>query len=152
MSKKRTEKSKYPSRYSPEGFVTAAQYIIELICEKNAKLKKKDLPIKFWRLDEWDKFYRSQLRKTHSLLKKYDEKAIIQALNDTRAWNIYSLFAPWLEDIVSEKQTQLDKLAKQKETETPIEIQKEIPSDDIILQKPREHKLDDGLQKLIDLG
>ena len=52
MAKKRTEKSKYPSRYSPNGWVHSAQYITELICEKKAKTEGKELPIKIWELKE----------------------------------------------------------------------------------------------------
>ena len=49
MAKKRTQKSRYPSRYSPDGWVHAAQYITELICEKKAKADKiGELPLKLW--------------------------------------------------------------------------------------------------------
>jgi hypothetical protein len=150
MGKQRTSKSTYPSLYSPEGYVTAAQYIIELICEKKAKTEKKDLPIRFWRLDEWSKFYKSQLRKTHSLLKKYDEKAIIGGLRDKKAWNIYSLFAPWLEDIIKEHQVQLDRKNKAKEL-AKADVQPEVPEDDIIYKKPRQHRVDGNIQKILDL-
>jgi len=53
MAKKQTQKSKYPSRYSPNGWVHAAQYVTELICEKKAKTEGKELPLKFWELKEW---------------------------------------------------------------------------------------------------
>ena len=101
---KQTEKSKYPSRYSPAKFVTVAQYIIELICEKKAATQKVDLPIKFWNLPEWQLFFKSQLRKCHSLLKKYHEKAIIRALKDKETSRIYSLHAPWLMPVIERYQ------------------------------------------------
>ena len=44
MTKKRTNKSQYPSRYSPGGWVSAPQYITELICEKKAQKDQKELP------------------------------------------------------------------------------------------------------------
>jgi chorismate-pyruvate lyase len=48
MAKNRTNKSRYPSRYSPNGWVSAPQYITELVCEKKAQKEKKELPMKFW--------------------------------------------------------------------------------------------------------
>lgn len=98
----KTEKSKYQSPYSNGKFVTAAQYIIEIVCEKKAKQSGTDLPAQFWKLPEWAAYYKQQLRKCHALLKKYNEKAIIQALRDNRTYKIYSLFAPWLEPIIIE--------------------------------------------------
>lgn len=106
--------SNYPSRYSPNKNVTAAQYILELICEKKAKTQQKDLPIKFWNLPEWKKYFKTQLRKCHSLLKKYDERAIISALKDRRAKKIFSLHAPWLDDIIKEHDNKI-KLERTKE-------------------------------------
>lgn len=98
MAKERSEKSKYPSRYSPDGWVSAAQYITELICEKKAKLadKNAELPQKFWALPEWNRFFRQQIGSANQLLKYYSEKAIIGALSDKEAWNVYSLRAPHL--------------------------------------------------------
>lgn len=100
MAKEQSKKNKYPSLYSPGGWVREDQYIIELICEKKAKLDKKDLPVQFWKQKEWEKFFKSQLRICQKLLKKYPAKAIISALKDKRSWSIYSLYAPWFEDIV----------------------------------------------------
>ncbi len=99
---------KYPSRYSRDKMVTGAQYIIELVCEKNAMQTQRELPQQFWQLPEWAAFYKSQLRKCHMLLKKYSDEAIIKALNDPKAFKIYSLFAPWLEEIIIKYQKQID--------------------------------------------
>jgi hypothetical protein len=102
MSKNQTQKSKYPSRYSPEQFVHAAQYITEVICEKKAQTEKKELPIKFWELKEWGKFYKYQITLANKLLKKYGEHAIIAALRDKRMWKTYSLRSPFLENVIKE--------------------------------------------------
>lgn len=100
---------KYPSRYSPNKLVTPAQYIIELICERNAAQRQADLPIKFWELPEWASFYKSQLRKCHSLLKIFSSEAIIKALEDKRLKTVYSLFAPWITPIIVEYQKEIDR-------------------------------------------
>jgi len=115
MAKKRTEKSKYPSRYSPNGWVHAAQYITELICEKKAKTEKKELPLKFWELKEWLKFYRYQITLANKLIKEYGEHVVISALNDKRMWKCYSLRSPFLKNVMEEyknKQEIAQKIAK----------------------------------------
>jgi|TARA_Y100000592_G_scaffold73358_1_gene114233 hypothetical protein len=118
MAKKRTEKSKYPSRYSPNGWVHAAQYITELICEKKAQIDKKELPLKFWELKEWLKFYRYQITLANKLIKEYGEHVIISALRDKRMWKTYSLRSPFLKNVIEEyknKQELAMKIAKEVE-------------------------------------
>lgn len=93
---------KYQSKYSPGKEVTELQYIIEIVCERNAAQTGRTLPLYFWRVSPWDVFYKSQLRKCNSLLKKYSSAAILKSLRDPRAKKVYSLFAPWLEKIIAE--------------------------------------------------
>lgn len=101
MADHQTEKSRYPSRYSPEGFVTAAQYIIELLCENKAKkYGTGELPIHFWRLEEWAAYFKSQMRAVHGLLKKYPEKAIIAAIKKKRHFTLRPKFV--IKDIENE--------------------------------------------------
>lgn len=90
----------YPSRYSNGKLVSAAQYITELICEKKAKQDKLDLNYRFWLKSEWSKYYKNQIASAHKLLKKYNAKAIIRALQDKKTDKIYSLRAPHLVDII----------------------------------------------------
>ena len=118
MAKQRTEKSKYPSRYSPHGWVHAAQYITELICEKKAQIDKKELPLKFWELKEWLKFYRYQITLANKLIKEYGEHVIISALRDKRMWKTYSLRSPFLKNIIEEYKSKEEiamKIAKEVE-------------------------------------
>ncbi len=121
MAKKQTDKSRYPSKYSPSGFVTAAQYIIETICEKKALSEGRALSLKFWNNPDWEKFFKMQLRKCHSLLKKYSEKAIIRALEDKRTYKTYSLHAPWLLPIIEEHQRIVEADAKRIAELKPLE-------------------------------
>lgn len=120
MSEQQTEKSGYPSRYSPTKFVTAAQYIIELVCEKKAKRDKKDLPLQFWELDAWRNYYVSQLRATHKLLQNYAPRAII---NVVRQKNLFSLRPKWIIPLIEQEHKKLLALAaknQKKEPEKPI--------------------------------
>lgn len=118
MPKKQTKKSRYKSRYSPQGWVHAGQYITELICEKKAKVDKKELPLRFWKLDEWNKFYRYQIMLANRLVKKYNEHAIVSALLDNRTWKTYSLRSPFLIRIIEEYEEKIElakKISKQVE-------------------------------------
>jgi len=103
MAKQRSDKSRYQSRYSPQGYVHAAQYIAELICEKKAVADKTgELPLKFWELPDWKKFYQYQVVLANRLMKAHGEHAIISALRDNRTWKTWSLRSPWLVKVIEE--------------------------------------------------
>lgn len=107
MAKERSEKSPYHSRYS-EGYVSAAQYITELVCEKKAAREKKELPIFFWKLPAWATYFKSQIGTANKLLKTYSSKAILKVLMDPKMKNTYSLRAPWLTSYFSREQDIID--------------------------------------------
>lgn len=107
------QENKYLSKYSNGKMVSAAQYITELICENKAKIEKKDLHYRFWTSKEWSRYYRDQIATTNKLLKKYDARAIINALKDSAASKIYSLRAPHLGAIIDKHQTILDEQNKE---------------------------------------
>jgi hypothetical protein len=98
---------KYLSKYSNGKYVSAAQYITELICENKARKDRLDLHYKFWTQKSWMAFFRNQIASAHKLLKQYEAKAIINAIKDDRASKIYSLRAPHLISIIEEKQSSL---------------------------------------------
>ena len=102
MTNLRSDKSNYPSRYSPKGWVSSYQYITELICEKKAQQEGKELPIRFWEIKEWRSFYSYQITLATSLVKKNGEGAVIAALRDRRCYKTYSLRAPFLTPIIEE--------------------------------------------------
>jgi hypothetical protein len=92
---------KYISKYSNGKEITAAQYITEIICEHWAKQHQQDLHYRFWSTsDKWQKHYKGQISTANKLVKKYNAKAIIKALNDPKASRIYSLRAPHLPAII----------------------------------------------------
>ncbi len=103
------ETKKYPSRYNPGKSISPTHYIVELICEHNARYTKKEIPVKFWTLPEWGQFYRFQLKRAKQLLEHYSDEAIIKALNDKRSYNIWSLQAKWLIPIIKDHQASVDK-------------------------------------------
>jgi hypothetical protein len=96
MSRKQTEKSRFPSKYS-NSFISASQYITELLCEKIAKNQGKKLPYKFWDLHEWNKIYCRHIVEAHKLVKQYEAEVLIRALNDPQMRRMNSfLFPPFL--------------------------------------------------------
>lgn len=105
--------NKYISKYSNNKPVSAAQYITELICERKALKDKKDLHYKFWISKEWAVFFRNQIASAHKLLKKYADKAIVNALLTDKGKNIYSLRAPHLPSIIEQEQGKMDLSNKQ---------------------------------------
>jgi len=117
MSKKYTEKSRFQSAYSPGKYVTDAQYVVEKICEKNAKSQGRDLPQQFWQLPEWEKFFRQQIPTANKLLQKYHVNSILAALKDKRMWKCYSLRSPFLAKVIEEKQAELVTKAEKNKTE-----------------------------------
>lgn len=90
----------YLSKYSNDKFVSAAQYITEIICENKARIEKRDLHFRFWLSKEWALFYKNQIASAHKLIKKFGEKAVIKALYNEKARKIYSLRAPHLIPII----------------------------------------------------
>ena len=101
MSKKKTSSSKYFSK-SAGGYVTAAQYITELICEALTRKKKPPLGAKFWKNPEWAKTYRNQIASANKLLSKFSVVSVISALKDERARSAYSLRSPYLLKLIKE--------------------------------------------------
>jgi hypothetical protein len=98
----------FPSKYSNGKSVSAAQFITEIICERIAKKKKKDLHYRFWVSKEWQKEYKGQITTAHKILKGFDAKAVINALLTDDGRKIYSLRAPHLTDMIIKQQTILD--------------------------------------------
>lgn len=95
---------RYQSKYSNGKTVSAAQYITEIICEKKAKVDKKDLHYRFWTNKHWAAFYRNQIASANALLSTYSETAIIRALTSPKSAKIYSLRAPSLVNTIKEQQ------------------------------------------------
>lgn len=100
--------NQYLSKYSNGKSVSAAQFITEIICENKAVRDGKDLHYRFWTNKTWSLFYRNQIASANKLLQQYDAKAIIKALKNSKARNIYSLRAPHLIPIIEQEQRLLE--------------------------------------------
>ena len=108
----------------------AAQYIAEMVCLREAEKQRVGRPAyALWNTDKWQRKFKSQVTKAYPLLKKYSDKAIINALNSYKGKNIYSLRVKFLEPIIKKEQESIDKLEA-------TEI-KEVKYEDNTMQKPR---------------
>jgi len=106
MTKKKEHKDIFQSNYGG-GNVTAAQYIIELICAKKAGMAKQILSYKFWTDTEWGMFYKRWLKPVHKLLRQYDAMAIINALNDKHSGMKWSLHTEFMIGLIKEHSKKL---------------------------------------------
>ena len=136
---------KYPSRYS-EQRITAAQYLAELMCERQARKNSEELTKQFWNLPHWKKPFKSQLFAANGLLKLYPEVVLVRAICSKQAENIYSLRSPILNDIIKRFHHKF-KLEQKNVSESDIEIVRKSVTD-----KPRKYQSrDTTLGKLDEL-
>lgn len=132
MAKQRSDQCKYQSRYADDTWVTAAQYITELVCEKKAQNERKELPQKFWNLPEWKKFFAMQVLAANELLKIYPAKAVILALNDGRTKKMFSLRFPALDAVIEEYKKKIEREERELAGVDKMEV-----SDTATTTKPR---------------
>jgi hypothetical protein len=90
-------------------------------------------------LPEWDKHYRNQIPSAYKLLKKFAAAAIIAALQDRKAWNIYSLRAPHLIPLIEAEQ-------KVYENKQAVLAQAQEPERGDTSMLPRENKAKPNLR------
>lgn len=148
MAKQRSEKSRYKSMYC-EGYCTASQYLVEFICTSKARTEGKELPLRFWQLEEWAKFFRSQTNTANKLLKKYSDKAILAVLKNPKNGKTFSLRAPWLEPQFAEEHNKL--LMQEKEMLRAAEEKKGREVDVVIGTNDRPSRASGRLGKLSSL-
>lgn len=128
MAKKHSEKSNYPSRYSPSGWVTPQQYIAELLCEQKAKkFGTGELPIGFWSLQEWADYFKSQLRAISKLLKTYSAKAVIITIKEKR---LYTLRPAWVQEHIAAKEKSIS--SSTSVVPNPVVLREEIVENPIV--------------------
>lgn len=130
MSKKYTDNSRYKSQYGG-GWITDAQYLAEIMCERQANRRDEGLCIKFWNTNSWKKQFQLQVLTAHIWLKKYSGRAVVSAVKSKSGSRVFSLTARnLLKPLIEKEQNLLDKLAD------AIPDSTNIPVADIS-QKPR---------------
>tara|TARA_R110000824_G_scaffold234013_1_gene422475 strand:- start:404 stop:763 length:360 start_codon:yes stop_codon:yes gene_type:complete len=80
-----------------------------MVCLREAEKENVGKPAyALWNTDKWKKKFQSQVTKGYQLLKKFEEKAIINALNSYRGKSIYSLRVKFLPDLIKKEQAKLE--------------------------------------------
>jgi hypothetical protein len=87
---KPTGKCQYSSPFSPGKYITAAQYLAELMCQRIARQESKELPDRFWNLPKWQAIIRKHYTHLGRLTRRFPVEAIIRAFNDKRSQRMIS--------------------------------------------------------------
>jgi len=118
MSKQRTDLSKYKSP-STGDFCTPAQYVAELICQKQAKHEKLGtLPYKFWNTPKWKKIYIRQVSLANKLIKEYGEEPVIKFVSSKAGSKTISLGARNVKSEIEKIKISLDNAPKRDTIQT----------------------------------
>ena len=133
----------FPSNYGG-GNVRPAQYIIELICTKKARMFKQTLSYRFWTDPEWATFFKRWLKQVHVLLRKYDPLAIIGALNDERAGMRWSIHSEFMINLIKEH----NKRIKSEKREVKVDAEQMERARESM---PRQPQMQNVLQDLLDI-
>ena len=119
MAKERSDNSKYQSRHGG-GWITPAQFLAELMCERFAKKNGQDIPPKFWYKDPWKKEFFKQLSIANRLLEKYDPAIVSKALRSPEGKKIVSLGAPWLKKLIDYEEYKFKEVNTEKVEESKL--------------------------------
>lgn len=119
MAKQRSNNSKYESRHGG-GWITPAQFLAELMCERFAKKNGQDIPPKFWYKDPWKKEFFKQLSIANRLLEKYDPAIVSKALRSPEGKKIFSLGAPWLKKLIDYEEYKFKEINIEKIEESKV--------------------------------
>lgn len=84
---------KFKSRYSPNKTITCAQFVSEIVCANSAHHHGAELPLKFWEFDEWEKFFKLQIKCANDLLNVCDEEVLLEFVKKNK---IRNLAAKWV--------------------------------------------------------
>ena len=115
MATERSENSRYQSLYGG-GFVTPAQILAEVMCERMARSKGQSLPAKFWSTSqEWGKTFIWQLTQANKLLKEFHETVISRVLRSKEGKVFLSLTGKGLRPLLRKEQKKYDEEIKRME-------------------------------------
>lgn len=115
------EPASYPSHFSHK-LVPVTSYLVEIVSQRQAKLRGESLSEGYWKRAYWDKYYKLQMIQARALLKLFNEIDIIRALNYKGGQKIYSLGAPWLQDLIRECQEIREKKQVVAEEKANVEV------------------------------
>lgn len=121
-SKEQSKKSRYPSIFSPGVYITAAQYITELLFSKKFQFEKKDHPLKFWSLPQYKGQFVRWQRQANKLVKEFGGDAVIAALKDKRSGLRWSLHTEFMQELIKEWHEKLEQRKISMAESKPVEV------------------------------
>jgi hypothetical protein len=103
-------------------YVTDAQYLVEIIVARKAAKDKVTLTYKYWNepSNPYTEYFKKQIIRASQLLKKYDMRAIMLAIQKIKWCN--SLFPKFLATEIAAQQKTLDSQKEIIAAKEPIEI------------------------------
>lgn len=141
MANKRSDKFPYPSKYGVSRWVSAAQFLAEIMCERRARQEKRVLPVSFWNKDEfWKSYFVQQVTAANRLMNRLDPekkgtgaKALSLFLRGDRGKTCTSLSPGWLVPIVEEIHRGV---VFRQEVPVPVEPKQEpAPQEEVVVTK-----------------
>ena len=145
MSKQRTNVSKFRSP-STGDFCTEAQYVAEILCQRQAKKEKVgNLAYKFWNQGKWKKIYIRQISLSTKLIKEFGEGVLIRFINSREGSDIFSLGMKNIKNKIENFKKSLDKQSSQEiieVTRTDIYQKRKTFGQKTLIQKLKE--IDNG--------
>jgi hypothetical protein len=114
-------KKVYESAHGAFGKITAYQKIAEIMCERQAAQKGRQLPTRFWTVKPWDRAFKLQVNLAQGLLKLYSAAAVMRALQTDEGKRIYSLTAEWLDPLIQKEEAKEKMLEQQRKDAPAIE-------------------------------
>jgi len=121
MAKQRSDDSKYESRHGG-GWITPAQFLAEVMCERTAKENLEELPIKFWNKPRWKKEFFKQLNLANTILKDHDAAVVSKALKSKEGKKIFSLGAPWFKKLILLEEKNFKEISSLTESKEAVEL------------------------------
>lgn len=137
MAQEKSKKSGYSSKYGG-GYISPAQFLAEMMCERLATKNKQKLPNRFWEDAFWAKTFKKQIMDANKLLKDHDIHHILKALDSFKCKFVYSLglknvLLPAIEyyERLSETEAKAEEVRRQ--SGTNLELRKDFDTS----EKPR---------------
>ena len=101
-----TPERPYQSRFGL-GYVSDAEYLAELMVDRQARRIGRHLPDHYWNVQPWKSEWAMQVRFAKKLLSVYPKEAISRALRSKRGKEAYGLQAPFLVKLFQEEERAL---------------------------------------------
>jgi hypothetical protein len=124
-----SHKKKYESKLGAKGLITAPNFLAEFILLRHAKSRKNSVPQRIWdkkfkkdlRWKYWHSLYHGEMTRAAKLLKDFELKDVLTALNTDEGKVILSLSNNKIRRLTKQAQTQRE-LAEQTKEKVELNV------------------------------